>query len=148
MWNMDGDDPVPTMGDFNRERRFFRISEVMDFAKASIEKYEALSTEGQDEFEDYQLATIENKATGKVEIKAAQFFAIKMNGDQQNAEDLLVNMKKPEGDEAWPEPLGLTPEGFKNWLKDIKEFQIQYNDITIKYPVSSGHARCYNWNLV
>jgi len=32
MWNIDGDDPVPTMGDFNRERRFFRVSEVLGFA--------------------------------------------------------------------------------------------------------------------
>ena len=66
MWNQEGDDPVPTMGDFNRERRFFRISEVIEFATTSVDKYEALSSNKEDEFEDYNI-----KEEGKDEIKPA-----------------------------------------------------------------------------
>ena len=69
MWNLADDDAVPTMGDFNRERRFFRISEVIEFATTSIEKYEALVSNKDDEFEDYKLATI--KRDGKTVTKPA-----------------------------------------------------------------------------
>ena len=55
MWNGADDDPVPTMGDFNRERRFFTVSEVMKFATTSLENYYNLAKNADDEFEDYKL---------------------------------------------------------------------------------------------
>ena len=59
MWNSPGeseDDPVPTMGDFNRERRFFTVSEVLAFADKSLENYYNLKDNAEDEFEDYVLS--------------------------------------------------------------------------------------------
>ena len=90
------------MGDFNRERRFFRISEVIGFATTSIEKYEALFSNKEDEFEDYVQGQKKLK-DGTVIKMPAEFFAIKMNGDDQNA--LVVDMTKDK-DGNWKEPLG------------------------------------------
>ena len=57
MWNgaNGDDDPVPTMGDFNRERRFFTVGEVTKFATTSLENYYSLRDKAEDEFEDYDI---------------------------------------------------------------------------------------------
>lgn len=44
------------MGDFNRERRFFTVSEVLAFADKSLENYYNLKDNAEDEFEDYVLS--------------------------------------------------------------------------------------------
>jgi len=135
MWNgaVGDDDPVPTMGDFNRERRFFTVSEVIAFADKSLDLYYNLTKNAGDEFEDYELPN------------DAEFFAIDMDGDKQEAGS--TTMIKNEEDGTWPGPLGRKPAEFKKWLRDIREFQISYSNITIRYPQSSGHDGCYAWDV-
>ena len=53
MFNQEGDDPVPTMDDFNRERRFFKITEVRDFVVKSLDNYYEMFINKNNEFEDY-----------------------------------------------------------------------------------------------
>lgn len=46
------DEEVPTMDDFNREKRFFTVNEVKEFANTSLNNYYGMK-ESADEFEDY-----------------------------------------------------------------------------------------------
>lgn len=50
-----GDEDVPVMDDFNREKRLFSVNEVKDFVGVSMENYYNMRDASDDEFEDYKL---------------------------------------------------------------------------------------------
>ena len=75
MWNI-GDEDVPVMDDFNRERRFFTIGETLDFMNTSINNYYGMF-DSSDEFEDYSSGEVDD---GKV--APASMFVISI--DSQN----------------------------------------------------------------
>jgi hypothetical protein len=50
------DEDVPVMDDFNREKRFFTISDLKEFMKKSLNNYYTMN-DSPDEFENYETNT-------------------------------------------------------------------------------------------
>jgi len=132
MWNGEGDDPVPVMDDFNREKRIFTVAELRTFVKTSLTNYYAMFGDDNDEFEQY------------IKHDDAAFFYITMDPGKQPSESIPL---VPQGD-SWPDPFDLDDADLKEWLSDKRELQISFQSIDVQYPPTSGREiGCYSWNV-
>ena len=132
MWNEEGEDPVPVMDDFNREKRIFTVAELRSFVNQSLTNYYAMFAPDNDEFEQY------------INHTQAAFFYITMDPANQTAESTPL---VPQGD-GWGPPFDLPDADLKEWLSDKRELQISFQRIDVQYPPTSGREiDCYSWNV-
>lgn len=130
------------MDDFNRVRLIFTTQDLKKFVNTSLTNYFDLF-DNTDEFENYN---------GDNSI--AEFFEIRMDLNHQyhGSTTILKNdTKDNQGNYVFPSDnpiLGKNNSELREWIRDVKEFQIRYKNIKIEYPVDSQmDVSCYNWTV-
>lgn len=117
--NDEDDDPVPVMDDFNREKRFFTVDDLKEFVNTSLNNYQDMKDDPDNEFEEYVIA----------EDEKPQLFTITLN--TQTQDPAAVNLTYNDETKEWSDPFDKDDVEFKQWLANVGSFKISYKNIKV-----------------